>query len=219
MHEHKGVAHVLTGIAAIALTAYLLKRLAKKRRVLLFDDDVQRTEVRPKREREPIYDYYNSSARRPIAALRGLLQSWFDAYPASGKKDLLARFRSRIAKARIKWFLGENTAIYGLGELSDLLTDPQITIGSVVDDLYAVRNYIAHGDRIPDRCMRDTLRDGFEGPVCVYAILFEAQSFIIRNSLLKILRDGLLSHFADARSAEAYFGTQGLTKDKLRSRP
>ena len=129
---------------------------------------------------------------------------------------------SRVAKARIKWFLGENTPIYGLGELSDLLTsptDPQITIGSVVNDLYEVRNYIAHGDRIPDRFLRDTLRGGFEGPLCVYAVLFEAQSCIIRNSLLKILRDGLFSHFADARSAEAYFGAQGLTKDRLRSRP
>ena len=93
--EYKGVARAITGIAAIALTAYLLRRLAKNRRVLLFET-VERTEVRPKGEREPIYDYYNSSARRPIAALRGLLQNWFDAYPASGKKDPLARFRSRI---------------------------------------------------------------------------------------------------------------------------
>ena len=129
---------------------------------------------------------------------------------------------SRVAKARIKCFLGENTPIYGLGELSDLLatpTEPQITIGSVVDDLYEVRNYIAHGDRIPDRFLGDTMRGGFEGLLSVYAVLFEAQSCIIRNSLLKILHDGLLTHFADARSAEAYFGAQGLTKDRLRSRP
>jgi hypothetical protein len=125
---------------------------------------------------------------------------------------------SKVAKARIKWFLGENTSIYGPGELSDLLTDPNITIGSVVDDLYKVRNYIAHGDRIPDRCVRDTVRNGFGGPVSVYAVLFEAQSFIIRNSLLKILREGLLTHFADASSADAYFGAYGLTRDKLPSR-
>lgn len=122
---------------------------------------------------------------------------------------------SKVATARIKWFLGENTSIYGPGEISDLLTDPNITIGSVVDDLYKIRNYIAHGDRIPDRYLRETVRDSFGGSVSVYAMLFEAQSCIIRTSLLRILRDGLLSHFADASSAEAYFGAQGLTRDKL----
>jgi hypothetical protein len=93
--DSKGVAGAITGIAVIALAVYLLKRLGKKRRVLLFDN-VERSVVRPKRESEPIYGYYNASARRPIAALRGLLQTWFDAYPTSGKKDLLARFRARI---------------------------------------------------------------------------------------------------------------------------
>jgi hypothetical protein len=126
---------------------------------------------------------------------------------------------STVAKARIKWLLDENTSIYGPGELSDLLTDPHLTIGSVVDDLYTVRNYIAHGDRIPDHYLRNTARGGFGGSVCVYALLFEAQSFVIRTSLLKILRDRLLGHFVDARSAEAYFGAQGLTNDKLRARP
>jgi hypothetical protein len=125
---------------------------------------------------------------------------------------------SKAATARIRWFLGENTSIYGPGEMSDLLTDPNITIGSVVDDLYKIRNYIAHGDRIPDRYLRETVRHSFGGPVCAYAMLFEAQSCIIRTTLLKVLRDGLLNHFANASSAEAYFGAQGLTRDKLTSR-
>jgi len=124
---------------------------------------------------------------------------------------------SKVATARIKWFLGENTSIYGPGEISDLLTDPHITIGSVVNDLYKIRNYIAHGDRIPDHYLRRPVRDSFGGSVCVYDMLFEAQSCIIRTSLLKTLRDGLLNHFADATSAEAYFGAQGLTRGKLPS--
>jgi hypothetical protein len=122
---------------------------------------------------------------------------------------------SRVATARIKWFLGENTSIYRPGEISDLLSDPNISIGSVVDDLYKIRNYIAHGDRIPDRYLREMVRNSFGGSVCLYAMLFEAQSSIIRGSLLKILSDGLLDHFVDASSAEAYFGTQLLTRDKL----
>jgi hypothetical protein len=124
---------------------------------------------------------------------------------------------SRVATERIKWFLGGQTSIYSSGELSDaLLSDPHITIGSIVDDLYQVRNYIAHGDKIPDRYLMDVLRHGTGGPLPIYAVLFEAQSFIIRNSLLKILRDGLHLHFADAGRAEAFFGAQGLTNDKLR---
>jgi hypothetical protein len=126
---------------------------------------------------------------------------------------------SRVATARIKWFLGKDTPIYAPGDLSDLLTDPHITVGSIVDDLYTVRNYLSHGDRIPDHYFTKIMRQGFGGSVCAYAVLFEAQSFIIRTSLLKILRNGLFMHFADARSAEVYFENQGLTKDKLRSRP
>lgn len=123
---------------------------------------------------------------------------------------------SRVAKERIKWFLGEDTSIYPSGELHDLLADPHITVGSVVDDLYQVRNFIAHGDRIPDRFLQDTLRDGFNGRVTVFAVLLEVQSFIIRKSLLKIINEGLLEYFADAAPFEAYYAAQGLTKDHLK---
>ena len=56
---------------------------------------------------------------------------------------------SHVAKERIKWFLGPQTNIYASGELSDLVPNPGITISGIVDDLYDVRNYIAHGDRLP----------------------------------------------------------------------
>jgi hypothetical protein len=125
---------------------------------------------------------------------------------------------SLVAKERIKWFLGENTSIYPTGELSDLLADPALRLGGMVDDLYEVRNFIAHGDRIPDRIFQDTLRDGFNGRVTVFQVLFETQSFIIRKSLLKILHDDLLNHFADATPAEAYFEGNGLTNTALRAR-
>jgi hypothetical protein len=125
---------------------------------------------------------------------------------------------SLVAKERIKWFLGENTSIYPAGELSDLLDDPNITVSGIVDDLYEVRNFIAHGDRIPDRIFLDSLRDGFNGHVTVFQVLFEAQSFVIRKSLLKILHDNLLNHFADAAPAEAYFGGNGLTKTAIKAR-
>jgi hypothetical protein len=124
---------------------------------------------------------------------------------------------SLVATSRIRWFLGARTSIYAPGDISNLLQDPHITVGAIVDDLYEMRNYPAHGDRIPDRFFREVLRYGFNGQVHKREVLFEAASFIIRTSLLKILRDNLLHHFADAGSAEAYFNAQNLTKSALRA--
>jgi len=120
-----------------------------------------------------------------------------------------------VATSRIKWFLGANTSIYAPGDLSDLLHDPGITIGQIVADLYELRNFIAHGDRIPNHYFTDRLREGFEDSVSRAEVLVEAASFIVRTSLIKILRDGLLSHFADAAPAEVYFRAQGLTRTPL----
>lgn len=123
-----------------------------------------------------------------------------------------------VATSRIRWFLGENTSIYAPGDISKFLQNPHITVGDVVDNLYEMRNFMAHGDRIPDRFFNDVLRQSFGGDVKRLEVLIEAASFIIRTSLLKILRDGLLDHFTDAAPAEAFFGAQGLTRAVLRKR-
>ena len=47
-------------------------------------------------------------------------------------------------------------------------------------------------------------------------VLVEAPSFIIRNSLLKILRDGLTKYFIDASAAESYFDGNNLTNSQIR---
>lgn len=122
-----------------------------------------------------------------------------------------------LATSRINWFVGQNTNIYAPGDLSDLIQDPGITVGQIVDDLYDLRNFMAHGDRIPDPYFTDDLRMGLDGGVKRGEVLLEAASFIVRTSLLKILRDGLLNHFADAGPAEAYFGAQGLTNSAIRA--
>jgi hypothetical protein len=123
---------------------------------------------------------------------------------------------SLVATARIKWFLGENTNIYPPGDISDLLEHPQITVGDVVDELYEMRNFIAHGDRLPEEFFTTAMRRGFNGDVYKREVLIEAASFIIRTSLLRVLREQLLHQFASATSAEAYFEAQNLTKSALR---
>lgn len=121
---------------------------------------------------------------------------------------------SLVAKARIRWFIGEDTSIYAPGDLPGWVPDPHITIGHIVGGLYDVRNYLAHGDKLPDDYFRHNLRSG----VTDLEVFTEGASFIVRTSLLKILRDNLLDHFADAGSAEAFFGKQGLTLSELRDR-
>jgi hypothetical protein len=124
-----------------------------------------------------------------------------------------------VAKERIKWFLGENTSIYDPGDIPKFIDpQPNITVGDVVDDLYTVRNLIAHGDRVPDEFFERKVRRGINGELSLLQVLIEALSFIIRKSLLRILQEGLLRHFADAGSSEAYFGGGGLTNKAIRQK-
>jgi len=122
---------------------------------------------------------------------------------------------SHVAKARINWFLGENAPLYEQEHHWD--NHSTLTIGQVVDNLYEQRNYIAHGDKIPDEFFNHAERSGIAGPVLRPEMLTEAVSFVVRKSLLKILKNNLLRHFADAGSAEAYFAAQNLTNSALRA--
>jgi hypothetical protein len=88
-------------------------------------------------------------------------------------------------------------------------------VAQVVDDLYEVRNCIAHGERIPDRFFRRVPKGYLGEDGSIITVLHDALSFIIRASLLRILKDDLLHHFADGPSAEAYFTAAGLTKSAL----
>jgi hypothetical protein len=90
-----------------------------------------------------------------------------------------------------------------------------LTLADVLDDLYELRNFVAHGDRVPDNFFQTHPRVGINGGVCKVEVLSEAASFIIRRSLLKILREGLLDNFADAGPSEAFFGAPGLVNSRL----
>ena len=123
---------------------------------------------------------------------------------------------SLVAKERIKWFLGVNTNIYEKGDLQSYIEQATIPIGDVIDGVYAVRNFIAHGDRIPDEYFQKNLRRGLNGDLNCISVYLEAVSFIIRKSLLKIMQGGLLPHFRSSGTAEAICGAQGLTRSEIR---
>lgn len=60
-------------------------------------DDVTRSDRRPARENEPLFDYYNTSGRRSVDGIRTTLDTWFQRIPESAKTELRARFRSPTA--------------------------------------------------------------------------------------------------------------------------
>ena len=142
---------------------------------------------------------------------------WCSAIEALYTSHSLDHQGKLVATERIKWFLGPHTPIYEPGDIPDfILNQPNITVADVVDKVYEVRNYIAHGDIVPNDYFVTTMREGVAGDVATIEVLGEAASFIARQSLLRILRDGLLQHFENAATGDAYFAAQGLTKPILR---
>jgi len=126
---------------------------------------------------------------------------------------------SLVATERIKWFLGANTSIYDPGDIPDFVRPrPNISLGDVVSKIYAVRNFIAHGDRIPDEYFERKMRQGLNGELSLLQVLIEAVSFVVRKSLLRILQNNLLDNFANAAASEAFFGAEGLTNTAIRQR-
>ena len=124
---------------------------------------------------------------------------------------------SFVAAERIKFFLGPKTSIYPPGELSSVYTNPNLSVEDVLGELYCLRNHIAHGDRVPPYYFQQPGRQNIlDGSISKFDMLLEATSFVIRHSLLKILRGNLLDKFADAAASDAYFGAQGLTKAMLK---
>ncbi|HYL83004.1 MAG TPA: hypothetical protein VE263_02120 [Candidatus Angelobacter sp.] len=157
--------------------------------------------------------YFHEAGHFPHLYWQARFSLWCSAVEALFTSNTRGHKGSLVAKKRIKWFLGKDTSIYAPGDIpsSSIETEPNITIGDVIDDLYELRNRVAHGDKIPDRFFKQ-MREGLGGSVTLAEVLNEAISFIIRASLLRILEQNLLSHFADGPASELYFGGHGLTR-------
>ena len=145
---------------------------------------------------------------------------WCSALEALFTSNSREHKGSLVAKERIKWFLGPKTLIYEPGDIQVSFDDPQptTTIEDVIDDLYELRNSVAHGDKTPDRFFV-TARSEYGQEVTLAEVLNEAASRIIRASLLRILEYKLLNEFADGPSSETYFGAHNLTRSKLKGKP
>ena len=143
---------------------------------------------------------------------------WCSAVEAMYTSQNLEHRGSRVAKERIKWFLGEATSIYFPRDIQSSMPKASYKVGNVVGDLYEVRNCIAHGERIPDRFFTIVPRSYLGEDGGIITVLHDGLSFIIRASVLRILKNNLLEHFADGPASEKYFGAAGLTNSCGRSR-
>jgi len=100
-----------------------------------------------------------------------------------------------------------------VGDVPSFAPQVEPTIAEVLDDLYEVRNCIAHGDKVPDKFFNQTYTA--HGNPNRIATLEEAASFIVRGSLLKILKENLLQHFKGGVESQAYFKAHGLVRSQL----
>jgi hypothetical protein len=145
---------------------------------------------------------------------KGRFSLWCSALEALFTSNSYQHKGTLVAKERIKWFLGPKTLIYEPGDTQ--LGQPQLTttVEGVIDNLYELRNGVAHGDKTPDKFFV-TARSEYGQDVALAEVLVEAVSRIIRASLLRILEGNLLDKFADGPASETYFGAQGLTRSVL----
>jgi hypothetical protein len=143
------------------------------------------------------------------------VNDWKGRFLYWGSSALHALYSHREQKIvpRVKAFLGENTLIYETTEHPDFefLPPNPLTIKDVLHDVNEVRNCIAHGDKIPDRFFAPAGgRQTLSGVVNYLAVLDDALSFIIRVSLLKILRNNLVEDFKDRHHCSLYWKTLGV---------
>ncbi len=124
---------------------------------------------------------------------------------------------SLVAEERIKWLLGPKTPIYPPGDIPSVAQQSILTVEDIIEDLYELRNSVAHGDKTAEKFFKDK-RVCLDQTVSLAEVLHEAISFIIRASLLKILEDNLLQHFANGPASDSYFGSHGLTGSELRKK-
>lgn len=148
---------------------------------------------------------------------KGRFSLWCSALEALFTSNSYQHKGTLVAKERIKWFLGPKMLIYEPGDIQSGQPEPTLTVNDVIDDLYELRNSVAHGDRTPAKFF-NVARTEYDQNIVLAEVLTEAISRIIRASLLRILEDNLLNEFADGPASEAYFGSQGLTRDVLRAK-
>jgi hypothetical protein len=146
---------------------------------------------------------------------------WWSAIEALyGGKD--------VAKARIYSFFGNknladgyDSPIYEKGDIPSFFhTPPESlhTLGKMVPLIYDVRNASAHGQKVPDAHFVPIPHPLGQGIVGLDA-LAEAATFIIRKTIIEVLKSGWRDEFKNPAARENFWLYQhGLNKKQSRKR-
>ncbi len=70
-----------------------------------------------------------------------------------------------LIKERLKRLIGADTPVYEQGDVPSFLTQPEQTVAGVVDPIYELRNYVMHGQRVPEAFYIQDGREGLDGPL------------------------------------------------------
>jgi hypothetical protein len=104
---------------------------------------------------------------------------------------------------RVRHFLGSKTQLYRSSDYPGFLSMPTLRVKDLLQDIYRMRNSVAHGEWIPPEFLA---RSGHAGGAKSYAdVLLEAASIVLRLALTRILKDSLLETFGDKDGLDSYF--------------
>ncbi len=102
---------------------------------------------------------------------------------------------------------GYRCSIYEQGDVASCFTVSHAnnhTLGEMLPLIYEVRNSSAHGQKVPDPHFIQVSHP-FGNTVCLLDVLAEAATFIIRKTVIEILRRGFRTKFKDRDTREEFW--------------
>lgn len=116
-----------------------------------------------------------------------------------------ADFGKKALKSKLTKFIGWHTDLYKAYEV-DYLHLPEMPLtDSLIDDVYTLRNKIAHADVLPGAWVKETTRPGLNRPITYADQLCEAAGSMARLSWLRIMSDKLQKIFSEKKQMEDFF--------------
>jgi hypothetical protein len=120
----------------------------------------------------------------------------------------MAGGKSKFAK-RLTTFLGNETFVFPALET---FGQPKYRVGEVAEDLYELRNAIAHGGEIPLKFRKGTgfldcaenLLEGYESGYQYGCVLLESALFLLCAALRKVFVRKLIQTVAERRAWGSY---------------
>jgi Apea-like HEPN len=110
-------------------------------------------------------------------------------------------------RAKLPKLLGWRSDLYASyqNEQITYFLDKLPLTDKIIEDIYTLRNKVAHGDRIPTEWQKKC-RSGFcDGDISYAAVLTEAAGSMLRSVWLRILKENLQNTFGDKKKMQKFF--------------